>query len=69
VIAASAILDGKGHVLHDTRIVIGGSNIQGPVRETHDRRGVRERCNPAYGFVRFLDELAKEPESLDSSIG
>ena len=27
VIAASAVLDGKGHVLHDTRIVIGGSKI------------------------------------------
>jgi len=27
VIAASAVLDGKGHVLHDTRIVIEGSKI------------------------------------------
>jgi len=27
VIAASAVLDGKGHELHDTRIVIGGSKI------------------------------------------
>src|SRR6267378_3695999 len=27
VIAASAVLDGKGHVLHDTRIVIEGSRI------------------------------------------
>ena len=29
VIAASAVLDGKGHVLHDTRIVIEGSKIVG----------------------------------------
>ncbi len=27
VIAASTVLDGKGHVLHDTRIVIEGSQI------------------------------------------
>ena len=27
VIAASSVLDGKGHVLHDTRIVVEGSNI------------------------------------------
>jgi len=27
VIAASTVLDGKGHVLHDTRIVIEGSKI------------------------------------------
>src|SRR5438132_2687227 len=27
VIAASAVLDGKGHVLHDTRIVIEGARI------------------------------------------
>jgi hypothetical protein len=26
-IAASVVLDGKGHVLHDTRIVIEGSKI------------------------------------------
>ena len=24
VIAASSVLDGRGHVLHDTRIVVGG---------------------------------------------
>src|SRR5260370_20998349 len=29
VIAASAVLDGKSHVLHDTRIVIEGSQIRG----------------------------------------
>jgi len=44
VIAASAVLDGKGHVLHDTRIVIGGSKIvaidpkTGPV--DYDLRGL-----------------------------
>src|SRR5215813_8647629 len=27
VIAASTVLDGKGHVLHDTRIVVEGSKI------------------------------------------
>jgi hypothetical protein len=29
VIAASAVLDGKGRVLHDTRIVVEGSKIVG----------------------------------------
>jgi imidazolonepropionase-like amidohydrolase len=44
VIAASAVLDGKGHVLHDTRIVIEGSQIvaidpkAGPV--DYDLRGL-----------------------------
>jgi imidazolonepropionase-like amidohydrolase len=44
VIAASAVLDGKGHVLHDTRIVIDGSKIvaidpkAGPV--DYDLRGL-----------------------------
>ena len=44
VIAASGILDGKGHVLHDTRIVIEGSRIvaidpkAGPVN--YDLRGL-----------------------------
>lgn len=44
VIAASAVLDGKGHVLHDTRIVIEGSRIgaidpkAGPV--DYDLRGL-----------------------------
>lgn len=44
VIAASALLDGKGHVLHDTRIVIEGSKIvainpeAGPV--DYDLRGL-----------------------------
>ncbi|MGI8896849.1 MAG: amidohydrolase family protein [Pyrinomonadaceae bacterium] len=44
VIAASAVLDGKGHVLHDTRIVIEGSKIvaidpkAGPV--DYDLRGL-----------------------------
>ncbi|MGA7895389.1 MAG: hypothetical protein WCA49_19385, partial [Candidatus Sulfotelmatobacter sp.] len=27
VIAASAVIDGKGHILHDVRIVIEGSKI------------------------------------------
>ena len=44
VIAASAVLDGKGHVLHDTRMVIDGSKIvaidpkAGPV--DYDLRGL-----------------------------
>jgi imidazolonepropionase-like amidohydrolase len=44
VIAASAMLDGKGHVLHDTRIVVDGSKIAaldpkaGPV--DYDLRGL-----------------------------
>ncbi len=44
VIAASAVLDGKGHVLHDTRIVVEGSKIvaidpkAGPV--DYDLRGL-----------------------------
>src|SRR5437773_1890232 len=44
VIAASRVLDGKGHVLHDTRIVIEGSKIvaidpkAGPV--DYDLRGL-----------------------------
>src|SRR5258708_38636057 len=44
VIAASAMLDGKGHVLHDTRIVIEGTKLvaldprAGPV--DYDLRGV-----------------------------
>src|SRR4051812_12239012 len=44
VIAASAVLDGKGRVLHDTRIVIDGSKIvaidpkAGPV--DYDLRGL-----------------------------
>ena len=44
VIAASAMLDGKGHVLHDTRIVIEGAKIiaidpkAGPV--DYDLRGL-----------------------------
>jgi hypothetical protein len=44
VIAASAVLDGKGHELHDTRFVIGGSKIvaidpnAGPV--DYDLRGL-----------------------------
>ena len=44
VIAASVVLDGKGHVLHDTRIVIEGSKIvaidpkAGPV--DYDLRGL-----------------------------
>jgi imidazolonepropionase-like amidohydrolase len=44
VLAASAVLDGKGHVLHDTRIVIDGSKIvtidpkAGPV--DYDLRGL-----------------------------
>ena len=44
VIAASIVLDGKGHVLHDTRIVIEGSKIvaidpkAGPV--DYDLRGM-----------------------------
>src|SRR5438128_7746260 len=44
VIAASTVLDGKGHVLHDTRIVIEGSKIvaidpkAGPV--DYDLRGL-----------------------------
>ena len=43
VIAAGAALDGKGHVLHDTRIVVEGSKIvaidpkAGPV--DYDLRG------------------------------
>ena len=44
MIAASAVLDGKGHALHDTRIVIEGSKIvaidpkAGPV--DYDLRGL-----------------------------
>ena len=32
VIAASTVLDGKGHVLHDTRIVVEGSRLLPSIR-------------------------------------
>src|SRR5271157_6652174 len=45
VIATSVVLDGKGHILHDVRIVIEGSkivalgpNVEGPV--DYDLRGL-----------------------------
>lgn len=57
VIAADTVLDGKGHVLHNTRIVIEGTKIEGAKIVAIDAEAERGDANPVDYDLRGLTVL------------